>query len=61
MYIDKEACVACLNRIERVLGNIDATPETMAAYEEAVLLVKQIKWHIRDGEPLTEWHGGMST
>lgn len=43
-----------LNQIERKMGDINATPETAAAYEEALLMIKQLKWAIRDGEPLPE-------
>ena len=47
-----EAQVAWLNQIERKLGDIDATAETMDSYHEVVRMVKQLKWAIRDGEPL---------
>lgn len=50
--LTKELYVAHLGKIERVLGEVEPTPETLEAFESAVLLVKQLKWHIRDGEPL---------
>lgn len=50
--ITKERYTAWLNQIESKLGDIDATPETMETYEQVVLMVKQLKWSIRDGEQL---------
>lgn len=49
---EMENVVYFLNRIESALSDTDATPETEDKLNEAYLLTKKIKWHLRDGEAL---------
>lgn len=49
---EEEIFIGWLNQIERKLGEVDASPKTMEVYEQVVLMVKQLRWAIRDGEHL---------